>query len=394
MIKELREKFNKNFTEEKYNNYVGELNSILKFPVDFRLSETPLFLTDRFTNELSKACDEILLHITSTDFTKHNLNSVPEGLSVHGEDSHPTFLQIDFAIAVNKQNELIPQLIELQGFPSLYAFQVFQNRLIKKHFDIPLHLTPYFNGLNEESYIKFFRETLLENSATENVILMEIEPEKQKTRIDFAATEYLTGIKTVCLTKISRKQNKLYYNDNGKEILIERIYNRVIFDELQRKQIKLNFNLFDEVDVKWVSHPNWFFRISKHSLPFLKGEYIPKCYFLDDMREYPSDLNQFVLKPLYSFAGLGVDIHPTIEKLKSIKNKSHYLLQEKVKYAPVVETPDGFSKCEIRMMFIWKDKPVLVNNLVRMSKGEMMGVDFNKNKTWIGSSLALHPENF
>ena len=93
---------------------------------------------------------------------------------------------------------------------------------------------------------------------------------------------------------------------------------------------------------------------------------------------------------MYSFAGLGVEVDLTKEKLDEIKNKENYILQHKIEYAPVIETPDDFSKVEIRMMFFWDEKPMLVNNLVRMSKGKMMGVDFNKNKTWVGSNSAFH----
>jgi hypothetical protein len=100
---------------------------------------------------------------------------------------------------------------------------------------------------------------------------------------------------------------------------------------------------------------------------------------------------------LYSFAGEGVEVDVTKEMLDKITSSSNlpagqdYILQKKIEYAPLVETPDGFAKAEIRMMFIWNDKPLLVNNLVRMSKGKMMGVAFNKDKTWVGSSLAYHP---
>ena len=200
----------------------------------------------------------------------------------------------------------------------------------------------------------------------------------------------MLGIHTVCLTKVKRRGKQLFYIDNGKEIRIERIYNRVIFDELERKNVQSEFKFSDEVDVHWVGHPNWYFRISKHTLPFLKSKYVPDCYFVSDLKEYPSDLHNYVLKPLYSFAGLGVDINVTKEKLDSLNDKSQFLLQRKVHYADLIETPDGFCKAEVRMMIIWDKEPVLVKNLVRLSKGAMMGVDFNKNKTWVGSTIAYH----
>ena len=88
-------------------------------------------------------------------------------------------------------------------------------------------------------------------------------------------------------------------------------------------------------------------------------------------------------------------MEPTREKLNALKNPRQWILQKKVRYAEFVPTPDGpKSKAELRMMFVWpeNEEPILVNNLVRMSQGKMMGVDFNKDKTWVGSSIALHDD--
>ena len=226
------------------------------------------------------------------------------------------------------------------------------------------------------------------------MILLEIEPEKQKTRIDFAATETLLGIRSVCLTKIKKRGRRLFYAHDGREVRIDRIYNRVIFDELiRRPELDVPFRFQDDLDVVWVGHPNWYFRISKHSLPFLKTGHTSSTFFAD---EFPSDekIDNYVLKPLYSFAGLGVDMEPTRDKISGLKNPRDWILQRTVDYAAFVPTVEGTkSKAEIRMMFIWPDgekRPTLVNNLVRMSQGKMMGVDFNREKTWVGSSIALH----
>lgn len=391
MIPDLRKQFNKHFTEATYNNFLNDLNTSLRYPTDFRVSETPLFLSSELTKELEAACGDLTNQIKSRQFIENSLNAIPTHLNVFGDSDHPVFLQIDFAICKNEDGSFIPQLIELQGFPSLYGYQAFFNDKIRKHFVFPENFQSYFSGYDLNSYQEFLKEIIVENENPENVILMEIHPEEQKTRIDFAATERLTGIKTVCLTKIIKHGNRLYYNDNGKEILIRRIYNRVIFDELERKNLKFNFDFRDELDVEWVGHPNWFFRISKHSLPILNGKYVPKCYYLSDLQNIPDDLGNYVLKPLFSFAGLGVDVEPTKETLNKIEGKNNYILQQKIEYAPLIKTPDEPSKVEIRMMFLWDKEPVLVNNLIRMSKGKMMGVDFNKNKTWVGSSIAFHP---
>ncbi|KAA0250923.1 MAG: hypothetical protein EDM75_12860, partial [Chlorobiota bacterium] len=243
-----------------------------------------------------------------------------------------------------------------------------------------------------KAYAYFYRKkTILGDSAPENVILLEIEPDKQKTLIDFVVTGQLTGIKPVCITDVIKRGRKLYYLDGGREIPIDRIYNRVIYDELFRKDVQAAFKFQDDLDVHWVGHPDWFFLISKYSLPYLKSEHVPECHFLSDLQEYPSDLKNFVLKPLFSFAGLGVEVDVTKELLDSKTERHNYILQRKIEYAPLIETPEDYSKCEIRMMYLWNEKPVLVNNLTRFSKGKMMGVDFNKNKTWVGSGTAYHP---
>ena len=392
MIPQLRKDFNRTFSQKQYDKFIRDINTGLKYPADFRISETPVFLTRDFTNELIKASDGIVQQIKTDDFKERAAGAIPEGLSVPGEDDHPLFLSIDFAVCTNGNGKPVPQLIELQGFPTVYAYQAYYERLLRRHFPIPENFTPYFDGLSEGTYLKILRDAIVGEADPENVILMEIEPENQKTRIDFAATEKFFGVKTIGITGLIKEGKHLYYKDGNKLVPVTKIYNRVIFDELIRKNIKLNFSLTEDLHVGWAGHPNWFFKVSKYSLPLLKSRYVPECYYLEDLEEYPDNLQNYVLKPLFSFAGLGVEINVTRKLLDSIKDKKNYILQKKIEYAPVIETPGSdFSKIEISMMFIWQDKPMLVNNLVRMSKGAMMGVDFNKNKTWVGSSCAYHP---
>lgn len=393
MIPEIRKKFNNDFSEKVYHDFLDDLNSILKYPTGFRVCETPLFLSHELTNELIKACEEVISQIKTEEFIKRSEAAIPQHLKVPNDFDHPPFLQLDFAIT-KSEDRFLPKLIELQAFPSLYGFQVYLNETIRKYFDIPVGFNSYFSGLNKTAYRALLTKLIIGNCDPENVILLEIEPEKQKTRIDFAATEELTGVTTVCLSKIKKRGKKIFYSKDGREIQVKRIYNRVIFDELERKNLKFDFDFRDEIEAEWVGHPNWFFKISKFSLPMLKGNYVPDCYFLNELDKYPKNLNDFVLKPLFSFAGLGVDVDVTKEKLDAIAIRNNYILQQKVNYAPLLETPDGYSKTEIRMMFLWEnknEKPLLVNNLIRTSKGKMMGVDFNKNQTWIGSSIAYHP---
>lgn len=391
MVPELRKQFNAQFTEEKHTAFLQDLDSAYAYPTDFRVSETPLFLTKELTNELVKEVYEIFTSLQSEEFKTHAARALPSDMYVPNEHPHPRFIQFDFAICRDEAGSHTPRLIELQSFPSLYCFQLHLAESYKKHYSIPGDLASLFNGLSRDEYFARLKTTIIADKDPENVILLEIDPSHQKTRIDFACTEAMLGIRTVDISHIIKRGKKLYYPLDGKEIPIERVYNRVVFDELIRKNPPRSFRFTDELDVHWVGHPNWYFKISKHTLPFLKTRYAVPCHFLGDLREYPSDLQNYVLKPLFSFAGTGVEVDVSRELLDSVRDRADYILQRKVEYAPLIETPDGYSKAEIRMMFLWHDAPMLVNNLVRLSKGKMMGVDFNKNKTWVGSSVAFHP---
>ena len=394
MDPQLRSRFNADFTPEKYAALVRCINETEKWPADFRISETPIFLTRDFTNEVTRAANAIVALTRTPEFAQHAAPAVPKGLEVPKESAHPNFVVIDFAIC-DEGNRLVPRLIELQAFPSLFGFQLLLLGCIRKAYPaIPRNWTSSFGGIKDEVYLHLLRRTIIADSSAENVVLLEIEPEKQKTRVDFAATETLLGICPVCVTKIKKRGRQLFYDRDGREVRIERIYNRVIFDELtQRPDLKLPFRFQDDLDVTWVGHPNWYFRISKHSLPFLKTEHTSPTFFAD---EFPvsEKIDNYVLKPLYSFAGHGVDMEPTREKIAALQNPHEWILQRKVDYAAFVPTVDGQkSKAEIRMMFVWPESdrgPTLVNNLVRMSQSKMMGVDFNIDKTWVGASIALH----
>ncbi len=390
MISEIRNKYNAEFTTEKYNEFIKSVWAKTGNNIDFRLCETPFFIDDQLKEKLTSACYNIIDQLKTEDFIKHSENGIPDQFKVSGEDEHPIFLQLDFGICKNEKGELAPRLIELQGFPSLYAYQAFLDEEIKKHFEINSDLKTFFNDYEFDSYLELFKKTVLGNSKKENVILLEIDPNNQKTRVDFYLTQDYLGIELVCITDVIQRGKNLFYKKDNQEIKIERIYNRVIFDELERKKIRIPFDYKNELEVTWVGHPNWFFKISKHSLPFLKGESVPECYFLSDVDINEIDLTKFVLKPLYSFAGEGVLVDITIDDIKNISDKENFLLQEKVEYEPIIDTPTGFSKVEVRMMFIWNDEPILVNNLVRTSKGKMIGVDYNKDKDWIGASIGFH----
>ena len=396
MIQSVRQQYNQAFSPERYRAFLDQIDTDLPGQLDFRVAETPVFVPRVLTKKILQACDDIINVITRADFKQRTEGAIPAGQRVPNEDAHTQFMAVDFAVCRDEANgELTPQLIELQGFPSLYGFQPYVSDLFRATYPIPDTLSHLFSVNTNADYLDQLRQMLVGDCQPEEVILLEIYPEQQKTRIDFVLTEKATGVAPVCLTKIRKEGRALYYEKDGRQVRIRRIYNRLIFDDLQNfPDLKTDFHLTDDVDVDWVGHPNWFFRISKYTLPLLHSPYIPASYYLSDLSEYPADLENYVLKPLFSFAGSGVKLHITTDDLDAIpaNQRSGYLLQRKVTYAPVIQSPDGLVKCEIRMLFIWpKDdpKPTLMTNLARLSRGEMIGVNFNKNKDWVGGSVCF-----
>lgn len=393
MIKELRQKFNAAFTKEKYDAYMEKVEALHPGSLDFRNAETPIFIPKKFTDKMLNACEDIIDVIVDPKFIEVTERGIPENVRVPNENKHTEFLVFDFGVCENENGELEPQLIEMQGFPTLYAFQAFHSELTAEYADLPSNFSPYLSGYNEETYIQLLKDIIVGDMDPENVILLEIFPEQQKTRIDFYCTEQLLGIKMVCLTKLIAEGDKLYYDNNGKKTLIKRIYNRVIFDDLQKQEgLGEVVDLTKDYDVEWAPHPNWFYRISKFTLPFIENPYVPQTYFLNELKQMPADLENYVLKPLFSFAGMGVVIDVTKEDIDAVKDPENWILQKKVKYADVIETPDVPAKAEIRLFYFWKhgwDRPKAVHNLARLSKGKMIGTRYNKNKEWVGGGVAF-----
>ncbi len=395
MIYHLRQQFNATFTEEKYTNFLSQIHSEWPNQLDFRVAETPIFVPNSLQQKLVKACESFIDVIVGADFKTKTEQAIPPNQRVPNENEHTSFLAIDFAICQDENGKIIPQLIELQGFPSVFGFQSYITEHFKNFYQLPKGLSNYFGVENQQAYIEALRRVIVGNENPKNVVLLEIYPEQQKTKIDFAITEAMLGIKTVCYTKIKKSGRKLYYENEGQTIEIKRIYNRLIFDDLTNfPDLKTEFKFTDDVDVAWVAHPNWFFRISKYILPMLKSPYVPETHFLSEYEGvFPSDLENFVLKPLFSFAGSGVKIHVEPEDLAAIADPENYILQRKVAYTPVIQAPDGLVKCELRMLYVWEDdapRPQLLTSLSRLSRGEMIGVRFNKDFTWVGGSTCFY----
>jgi len=394
MIPSIRQQYNDAFTDAQYQKVLKHINEAHNHVPPFRISETPIFIPNQLKKRLMEACEEIMDVIVADDFKERSKGALLAGQVMPNETDKTHFLQMDFGICKDENGELIPQLIEVQGFPSLYFFQDLLAEAYLEHFDIPDNYYHLFGGLNSETYIEKLRKLMVGNSDPKNVILLEVEPEKQATRIDFYGIRDKVGMPIVCVSDLKKSGNDVYYiDDKGNKVGVEKIVNRVIFDELiKRDDIKREFYFTQEANVEWIGHPHWFFRISKHTLPLIKSKYNPTSHFLNELDAIPEDLHNYVLKPLYSFAGTGVIINLNRYDIESIKDPENYILQKKVSYEPVVETPDGGSKVEIRMLMIWEEgqaRPTVINNLARMSKGEMIGVRYNKNKTWVGASVGL-----
>ena len=393
MNSKYRQLFNDNFTEAKYTNFIEDITSDFNYKVTFRIGETPFFISNDLKEQLIEGCNQVINFIKQDDFKDLTNKALDLNRKVPNEDNHTTFLAIDFGIC-EEDGHVIPKLIEVQGFPSLFNFQNHLSEKFVNHYPFLSELTPFLSGLNQETYLKLIEEAICNNLPKENVILLEVEPEKQNTKIDFYYCHRDIGIPIVCVTQLYQKGNQLFYtNTKGTEILVKRIYNRVIFDELDlRTDLKLNFDFSSEVDVEWAGHPNWFFRISKFILPYLKGKYFIETILLSDLQEIPEDLENYVLKPLFSFSGSGVIFHVKKEDIEAVKEKELYILQKKVNYKPIIQSPNGKVKAEVRILAVWKkedESPTLVTNLVRLSRGEMIGVKFNIDKDWVGGTVGM-----
>jgi hypothetical protein len=394
MVPALRTAFNKAFTKEKYEAFLNDLHTKYPGAIEFRVAETPVFIPKSFGQKLTDACESIIDVITDEKFNTLTNRSIPASENVPNENKHTHMIAFDFGICTNEQGELEPQLIEMQGFPTLFGFQVYYPEVVQKHFSIPENYSQYLGNYTRETYLQDLNEVILAGLPKENVILLEIKPHEQKTRIDFYCTQDYLGIQPVCITELIQEGKLLYYMNQGKKTLVKRIYNRIIFDDLNAQKNTLGkfADITQELDVQWVPHPNWFYRISKFTLPFIRHPYVPATFFLNEIKQIPSNLKDYVLKPLFSFAGQGVVIDVTRKDIESVKDPENWILQKKVTYADVIATPDVPAKAEIRMMYLWKEgdaRPKAAINLSRLSKGKMIGVRYNKDKEWVGGSVCF-----
>ena len=392
MIPALRQQFNANFTPEKYQRLLKLLEDRCGTPVKFRVCETPVFLPKPLLDQMCEYGKELIQQLNGIEYRKASFEAIPDEFKVPRETAHPLFVQVDFGLVRDQSGHLQPKLVELQGFPSLYAYQAMLSQACGEVFGLDPNLPYLLGGLDWEGYKKLLRRAILADHDPANVILMEIDPLHQKTLPDFLLTEKLLGVKTVAITDVKKVGKFLFYENNGKRVPILRIYNRAIVDEMVRKGLKTSFQLTDDIEVEWAGHPNWYFRMSKFSLPYLRHVSVPKTWFLDRVERIPSDLENYVVKPLFSFAGLGVVINLNPQDLAAIpkERRSEYILQERMNFEPVVETPFGGAKAEVRVMYIWLDELQPVMTIIRMGRGLMMGVDHNRNLEWVGSAAGYY----
>ena len=388
-----RQTFNDNFSEEKYQTFLKQLGE--GYPeITFRVAESPIFISEELKQKLVAAGDEIIAVIKQKNFKEITKNAIPKDWLVPGENDHPHFLTFDFGLCKDEKGEVSPMLIEMQGFPSLYGFQAHLADKYKNAYDLDSGLSPYFNGLTEESYFDLLKKVVVGDHDAREVVLMDVDAENQKTAIDFFVTAEKIGIKILALENIKKDGKKLFYIQDDKKIQIKRIYNRLIFDEIAADTsiFDASFDPREEgLEVEWITHPNWFYRISKYTMPFLSGKFVPETRFLNEVEAIPSDLENYVLKPLFSFAGMGVIIDVKESDITAITDPENWILQRKVTYEPVVESPSGGVKVEIRLMYLWPDgeEPQLCINLARLSRGKMIGVRYNADFDWVGGTVGL-----
>jgi hypothetical protein len=421
LIFELRRRFNEAFTAAGYSSLRGLVDERCGRQVEFRIAETPVFLhlalLEEMASEGVKLTESLLGNATYLSAAR---KAIPAGYNVAGETAHPNFLTADFALVRDSSGELVPRLVEIQAFPSVYGYQQVLSEAYRDAFALPGTLGSFLGGLDEASYWALLGKTVLGGHDPQNVVLTELDPRNQKTLPDFEVTARRLGIAVVDIRSLEPVGEKLHYRDsNGRLAPIHRIYNRAIADELMARQVRLPFDLTHGWDVEWAGHPNWYFLISKFSIPFLSrppGTHpvVPPAVFLDEFLEgcgrrelaeagvaLPDEAGpetvygELLLKPLFSFAGKGIQFDPTRAQLEGIPaaRRREFLLQRRMRFEHTIETPAGPTQAEIRILYLWPDGDNLTPalSLVRLGRGKMMGVDHNKNQEWVGASAAFFP---
>jgi hypothetical protein len=405
MLQPSRDDFNARFTAQAYAGLQASLNTATRTKIEFRVCETPVFFPRALLDEMVET-GRILTEqlVGNPAYMCASDASVPERYRVPNQSPRPNFMTVDFGLARDAAGNLTPKLVELQAFPSVFGYQDLLSRQYVETYGLAPSLDWRLGGHDERSYLELLRKVIVGDHDPEQVVLAEVEPEAQKTLPDFHVHADRLGIAIVDIAKLRKQGNRLFYERDGHSTPIARIYNRAIVDEIERKHVQLAFDYRDPLEVEWAGHPNWYFRISKFSLPWLDHPSVPPAVYLDDWfaggpdrrsSRLPADRERILLKPLYSFAGKGIQFAPTDADLAAVPaaERRNYLLQERVDFVPVIATPHGPTQAEIRIMYLWPDggrmQPAIA--LARMGRGKMMGVDQNRDQEWVGGSAVLFP---
>lgn len=403
MDPQFRKLFNAGYSDALYRRYLADFARRCGASIDMQIAQTPVFLPAELRAQAQASGAEILAQLCDPARIERLRAAVPERWNVPGTTALPTFCVIDFAIVRDETGAPSPKLIELQGFPTLLAYETMQHDAwadaLASIRGLDLPWTSWFSGLSRDDFIALARRTILGRHEPQHVVVMDLDPPAQKTYPDFAASQRLFGIEPVCPTQLIKRGTRLYRRRaDGTEVRVERIYNRVIIDELERKNVALPFDFREELDVEWTPHPNWFWIWSKYALPLLDHPAVPRARYLSDVAAVSEDVSdRYVLKPLFSFAGSGVNVTPTAADIAAVPaaQRGAWCLQEKIDYAPLLIAADGDGvKVELRLIYLRPDDApqfTLAQNLCRLSRGAMMGVDHNKAHTWVGSSIGMWP---
>ena len=426
MIPAFRNAFNTRFQQADYAQLLALLEAQCGVKVEFRVAETPIFVPRELLEEMANAGAQLTQALLGdAEYLAAARNAIPHGFRAADETAHPHFLTADFSLVRDAGGALAPRLVEMQAFPSVYAYQAVLCSAYRSVFALDGSLRVFLGGLTEEDYWALLRKTIVGNCDPENVILSELDPLHQKTRPDFEVTARRLGIAVVDIRSIEAAGNRLHYRGpSGRLTPIRRIYNRAIADELIARSVQLPFDWTRSWEVEWAGHPNWYFLISKFSIPWLWGDrlsraphlsaVVPPAVFLSDFLRGPgrealaqagvplprqttsaTALNGVLLKPLFSFAGKGIVFDPAQADLEEIPfaRRGDFLLQQRMHFVPTIETPSGPTQAEIRILYLWPDggrlTPALA--LVRLGRGKMMGVDHNRNQAFVGASAAFFP---
>ena len=431
MIPALRRDFNARFRPETFRTMLHSLDAVARTHIAFPVAETPCFFPSSMLDEMARIGIDLTLQLVNNPaYLARSLAAIPEPWRAADQNSHPHFLTADFGLVREDSGRLAPRLVEMQAFPSVFAFQWAASEAYRSAFSLDPSLRYLLGGLDQAQFWKLLARTIVAGHDPQTVVLIDVDPAHQKTLPDFHITADHLGIRIVDIAALETldpapdspsQLPRLGYRAKGRLIPIRRIYNRAIVDELVRRQIPLQFDYRQSFDVEWAGHPNWYFHVSKFSIPFLDHPAVPPAVFLDDWfrssaggsksacgpkesargpkndarDRLPSSRDRLILKPLYSFAGQGILFAPTDDQLAAIPpaQRHHYLLQERVTFEPVIDTPFGPTQAEIRILYVWPDQGNLTPliSLVRLGRGQMMGVDHNRGQSWVGASAAFSP---